>query len=97
MTRNQRIAADYKLGETIAQLSSFYECSRRHILQVLQSEGVSLDRVPASHGNLAWTKSEDEELIARSDEGVSYSVIAASLGKTRNACIGRAFRIRSYH
>lgn len=40
-----------------------------------------------------WTKEKDESLIRLIDQGYSARQAAEELGSSRNACIGRAFRL----
>jgi hypothetical protein len=42
----------------------------------------------------SWTQDEDDKLVELIEKGLSHSRIASELGKTRNACIGRAHRLQ---
>lgn len=42
-----------------------------------------------------WSKEQDEVLISRLRQGFSYNLIGQALGRSKNACIGRARRIAS--
>lgn len=46
------------------------------------------------HGNTLWTEGQDATLRAMWAEGNSASIIAGQLGCTRNAVLGRAWRLK---
>ena len=43
--------------------------------------------------NRFWTADEDAILLDGVADGVMYKVIGAQLGRTKNSCIGRMYRI----
>lgn len=55
-----------------------------------------LDR-PTLPKDIPWTEAEDNTIRAGRDSGLTSSQLAAQLGRTRNAIIGRARRIKLPH
>jgi len=45
-------------------------------------------------GNIVWTPEMDEVIIENHRRNIPFSAIAEYLGVTRNAVIGRAWRLR---
>ena len=43
--------------------------------------------------NKLWAEADDQQLRQLAEAGKSFSEIGAAIGRTRNACIGRAHRI----